>query len=75
MLTRYDDNDEAEVKDIAIDFSIEKPCKKITIEYYVIDKNHNLDLVREEYFSAPSFKVYIKMPNFNTYMLKIRKEY
>jgi hypothetical protein len=75
VVTRYDDNDEADVKDIAIDFSTEKTCKKITIEYYVIDENHNLELVREEYFSAPSFRVYIKMPNFNTYMLKIRKEY
>lgn len=75
VVTRYDDNDEADVKDIAIDFSTEKTCKKITIEYYVIDENHNLELVREEYFSSPSFRVYIKMPNFNTYMLKIRKEY
>jgi len=75
MFTRYDDNDEAPTKDIEVDFSNEKPCKKITIEYYLLDENHNLELVREEYFSAPSFKVYIKMPNFTTYLLKIKKEY
>ena len=71
MISFFDDNDDAEPKSICIDFT--NTTNKTKVEYYLIDENHDNALVREETFTADSFKAYIKMSNYSTYYIKITK--
>ena len=69
MISFFDDNDEAAPREVCIDFS--NPAGKKKVEYYLIDDNHDNVLVREEIFTADSFKAYIKMENYSTYYIKL----
>lgn len=72
MVSFFDDNEDAEPREICIDFS-NLPGKK-KVEYYLIDDNYDNVLVREEVFTSDSVKVYLKMKNYSTYYIKITQE-
>lgn len=40
------------------------------LEYYLLDENHDGELVREEIFTATDFAAYVKMPLHSVYLLK-----
>lgn len=71
MLTYFDAEDEAEDKNICID--VTNPEGKVEVEYYLLDENHDRELVRSEIFTADKFKIYLKMSNYSTYYIKITK--
>ena len=48
-----------------------KNTKKVRLQYYCLDENHDCELVKEEIFSGNDFSAYIKMPLYSTYLLKI----
>jgi hypothetical protein len=44
---------------------------KVRLEYYILDDNHDAELVREEIFTSNEFSTYINVPLYTTYLLKI----
>ncbi len=71
MLAYYNDDDNAPEKDIKIEFKNVKNTNKVKLEYYCVDQEHNLDIVREEIFTATEFASYLKMPLHSSWLLKI----
>ena len=71
MLTYFDPDDNAEDKLLSLEFK--KPEGAYKVEYYLIDENEDHALVREEYFTSDTFKVYLKLANYSVYDIKITK--
>ena len=71
MLTYFDNNDDAEAKDIALEFV--GNGSKVKVSYYLLDENHDNQLMREEIFTADTFRAYLKMNLYTTYFIKVEK--
>lgn len=69
LMTYFNDDEAAEVKEICLDFVNVK--ESVKVEYYLLDENHSNTLTREEIFTADKFKIYLKMRNYTTYYIKI----
>ena len=72
MITYYDDNDaEADkTKDIKVTFNNAVNPNGIRLEYYLLDADHDCELIREEIFTAENFASYVKIPLYGTYLIK-----
>ena len=72
MVTYYDDNDAVadKVKEVKISFNNAVNPRGIRLEYYLLDEDHDCELIREEIFTAENFASYIKMPLYGTYLIK-----
>ena len=71
MVTHFNDDDSAlpvEVKLSYSNMSLPTPCR---ISYFLLDENHDAELIREEKICSHDAVSYIKMPNFTTYLIKI----
>ena len=68
MISHYNDDDETSPKTISVD------CKNasgnLKAEYYIPDENHNLELVREDFFNTKEFNIKLNMNLFTTYLIK-----
>ena len=71
MLTYFDPDDNAEARDLSLEFKKSEGAYKV--EYYLVDNEHDHELVREEYFTADTFKVYLSIKNYSVYDIKITK--
>lgn len=71
MVTYYDDNDDAEPKQLKLAFA--GFDAKVRVSYYLLDAEHDMTLMREEIFTADQFAAYLTMPLFTTYLIKIEK--
>ena len=71
LVTHYDDNDATEAKDVKLSFKGFNGRVKVT--YYLLDETHDMELMREEIFTADQFSAYVKLPVFTTYLIKIEK--
>ena len=71
MLTHYDDNDNAQEKHVRVSFKNVDVKDAVKVEYYLLDQEHNLERVREEVFTSNKFAVYVDMPVYTTYLLKV----
>ena len=71
MLSYYNDDDSAPEKDVKVTFRNVENKNGVRLEYYLLDENHDAELVREEIFTAAAFSSYIKMPLHSVYLLKI----
>ena len=58
---------------VDVEFKNVKSKNGVRLEYYFVDDNHGLELVREEIFTAKDFATYVKMPNYSTYLLRVVK--
>lgn len=72
LLTYYNDNDETEAKQIKLEIENAAGTKGARIEYYLLDDDHDVTLVREETFTAQKLTAYLDMKLFDTYLLKIK---
>ncbi|MBE6654258.1 MAG: hypothetical protein E7608_02220 [Ruminococcaceae bacterium] len=72
FLTRYDDVDEADDEEVTI--NIDGVCAEngVNVEHYLLDGEHDSELVREERFYSQSFSLRLNMKMFDTYLLKIK---
>ncbi|MBQ2966830.1 MAG: hypothetical protein IJE10_01750 [Clostridia bacterium] len=69
LLTRYRDVDEAEPERVTLNLTnLEENAK---VEYYLLDTDHNLELVREEMFAANEVTLHLNVKMFDTYLIKI----
>ncbi len=71
MICYYNDNDASPDKDIKVEFKNVENKNGVRLEYYLLDEEHDCELVREEIFTSSEFASYIKLKNFSTYLLKI----
>jgi hypothetical protein len=74
MLTYYNDDDSSTEKEVKVTFKNVENEGRVRLEYYLLDEDHDAELVREEIFTSNEFSAYVKMPLFSTYLLKIIKE-
>ena len=71
MLSYYNDDDNAaSEKQLKVSFSGVESKNGVRLEYYLLDENHDAELVREEIFTASAFAAYLKMPLHGVYLLK-----
>lgn len=71
MLTYFDDDDNAPAKEVEVCFENCDAGKKMLAEYYLLDENNDMKLVRSEKFTSTSFTAYLDMNLFTTYLIKI----
>jgi hypothetical protein len=73
MLTHYSDNDEKEPISLSLDlsgFGSESGCE---IEYYLLDKMHDLSFVGKATYFGDRFIPTLEIPNLTSYLIKIKK--
>ena len=73
ILLTYYDHDEKE-KFTSLKINVKNACKgrPVCVEYYLLDEDKDLKLVREEKFTSDDFFVYLDVENFSAYLLKIK---
>jgi hypothetical protein len=71
MLSYFNDDDNAPQKTVKVEFKNVKNNGRVKLEYYLLDSEHDCELVREEIFTSTDFASYVKMPLDSTYLLKI----
>ncbi len=71
LVTYYNDDDSSEAKRVKL--SLEGFGGEVRAEYYLLDEEHDMTLMREETFTAPKFASYLDMPLFTTYLIKLTK--
>ena len=72
MLSYYNDDVSSPEKTVKIDFKNVKNPNALRLECYCLDAEHDCTLVKEEIFSGSDFSVYLKMPLYSTYLLKLK---
>ncbi len=72
MLTYYNDNEESADKTVRIEVDGARHGDFVKAEFYLIDEDHSLELVREEYFTSDRFAIITKMKNYDTYLIKFK---
>jgi len=70
LLTHFDDDDSAAAREVKVSFCGLGEGKK-KLEYYLLDEEHDMALVREEIFTADEFASYLTLPLYTSYLLKV----
>jgi len=73
MLTYYNDDDNSPEKTVKVEFNNVENDGGVKLEYYLLDENHNAEIVREEIFTSNNFASYVNMTLNSTYLLRIVK--
>jgi len=74
MLTYFNDDDEAADKKVSVDLC-DFGCKAGSeIEYYVLDKEHDLSLVAKQTYYGERFTPELTLSNYTSYLLKIKQK-
>jgi hypothetical protein len=72
ILTNYSDNDEAPSEDATV--LVKSLSGRARAEIYLLDENHDAELIEEKAFDNENATVDLKLPLFTTYLIKIIKE-
>ena len=70
FLTHYNDDDTAPNQKVKITFSGAKHGETLKAEIYLIDKEHDLELVREEYFTSEKSSIILNAKNYDVFYVK-----
>lgn len=70
MVTHYVDDDTAPAKEVKIDFSGLNRYA-VRVEYYLLDEEHDMELVRSEKITSSDFTSYLNMSLYSTYFIRI----
>lgn len=73
MVTYFVDDDTAPSKEIKIDFENFKNADGANVEFYLLDENHDMELVRNEKIANENFSAYLNMNLYTTYFIKITR--
>lgn len=73
MLTHFDDDDNAAPRDIKLSLENMNFDGNVKLSYYVLDNEHDEELVREETVFGKNAAAFLKLENFTTYLIKIEK--
>lgn len=73
MMTHYNDDDTTPPMDVTVDlrnFGAENGCE---VEFLVLDETHDLESVGKAVYFGNRFVPTLTLPNFTTYLIKIKK--
>ena len=70
VVSYFDDNENAPEKEVKISFE-NMGAKKRKVSYFLLDENHDAELIRDEIVTGESISSYIKMPLYSVYLIKI----
>lgn len=72
LLTYYDKNEQESAKPLKV--TVKNACSQgpVIVEYYLLDEERDLKLMREERFTSNEFSAYLDVENYNSYLLRIR---
>ena len=73
MLTYFDDDDKAGEKEIKLDISGFDADDDIKLTYYLLDKDHDCEAVREEIYGGKRIMPRIKMNNYDVVLIELEK--
>ena len=73
LLTHFSDDDSTPADTLKLEIKNFPPCSAVKAEYYLLDKDHDMTLVREETFTAGDFCAYLELPVFTSYLVKFKK--
>jgi hypothetical protein len=71
LLTHYNDDDSTPTKTLRVNVKGITNGKPIRTEYYLLDENNDMKLVREETFTSGDFSAYLDLPLFTSYLIKL----
>ena len=73
MITHYNDDEKAEEKTVKISFDGISSAEGVNVSVYLLDEEHNAELVREEIFCGQSFSTILKLKNYSTVLISVSK--
>ena len=71
MITYYDDEEKEAGQTVKVHLQNVPNDGALKVEFYLLDQEHDMELVREEITTAKDFAVYLKLPLFGTYLVKL----
>ena len=75
LLTFYNDDIENGEKNVCIEVNGANACGGcLRVEFYLLDENNDMELVKEEFFTSEKFNIRLKIRSYETYMMKFKKE-
>jgi hypothetical protein len=73
-LTFYNDGIEDGEKNICIEVSGAKHGDCVRVEFYLLNEDSDMELVKEEFFTSERFNIRLKIKSYESYMIKFKKE-
>ncbi len=70
IVTNYNDDDLAPAEKLTVSVKNKGGKCGTRVEYYLLDEEHNGELIREEEFASDSFTLHLNMKLFDTYLIK-----
>ena len=70
MLSRFNDG-KTQPETVRLELCGITDGTPVKAEYYLLDKEHNLELVKEDFFTVSCGAVYLKMPDHTLYLIKL----
>ena len=72
MFTYFVDDDSALSERLCLEIK-DMPYDKATLNYYLLDEKHNLELIRRETVSSKDVTLFIDIDLFSTYYIEIKE--
>ena len=73
LLTHYSEEDDTPADTLKVEFKNFPVDGAVKVEYYLLDEEHDMTLMREEIFTAKDFGAYLSLPLFTSYLIKLTK--
>ena len=70
LLTHYNDEDTTPADTLKLEIRNFPKGSAIRAEYYLLDGENDMKLVREETFTSSDFAAYLELPLFTSYLVK-----
>lgn len=71
LLTHFTEEDTNAAAEVKVDLHNLVSEKGVKVSYYLLDADSDAALVREEIFTASECSIYLRMPLFSSYLLKV----
>ena len=73
LLTFYNDDIENGEKNVCIEVSGANSSECVRAEFYLLDENKDMELVKEEFFTSERFHIRLKIRSYESYMIKFKQ--
>jgi hypothetical protein len=73
MVSYFDSDENAGAQTVKLDLNGFSGENGVKSQYYLIDEDHNLDLIKEEVFKGDSFSPILELPVYASYLITLEK--
>jgi hypothetical protein len=73
LLTHFNDDDSTPEETVRVEIKDIPRERPLRAEFYLLDNDHDMTLVREETFNSGEFAAYLDLPLFTSYLIKFRE--